>query len=90
MRDPNARNCLGASTHLGRNRPGAFSSEVDIGSLSDAIGETSKAATSVLTASSELTSTAQTLSRELDSFFHNLRADPLARHDDGARRSGTG
>jgi len=62
----------------------------NIGSLSAAIGETSKAATSVLTASSELTSTAQTLSRELDSFFHNLRADPLARHDDGARRSGTG
>jgi methyl-accepting chemotaxis protein len=62
----------------------------NIGSLSDAIGETSKAATSVLTASSELTSTAETLSREVDSFFHNLRADPLARRDDGARRSATG
>jgi methyl-accepting chemotaxis protein len=62
----------------------------NIGSLSDAIGETSKAATSVLTASSDLTSTAETLSREVDSFFHNLRADPLARQDDGARRSGTG
>ncbi len=62
----------------------------NIGSLSAAIGETSKSATSVLTASSELTATAETLSRELDSFFHNLRADPLARQDDHARRSGTG
>jgi methyl-accepting chemotaxis protein len=62
----------------------------NIGSLSASIGETSKAATSVLTASSELTSTAETLSREVDSFFHNLRADPLAHQDDGARRSGTG
>jgi methyl-accepting chemotaxis protein len=62
----------------------------NIGSLSAAIGETSKAATSVLTASSELTSTAETLSREVDSFFHNLRADPLARQDDGARRRATG
>ena len=57
---------------------------------SEAIGETSKAATSVLSASSELTSTAETLSREVDSFFHNLRVDPLEHHDDGARRSGTG
>jgi len=62
----------------------------NIGSLSAAIGETSKAATSVLTASSELTSTAETLSREVDSFFHNLRADPLAHQDVDARRSGTG
>jgi methyl-accepting chemotaxis protein len=62
----------------------------NIGSLSEAIGETSKAATSVLSASSELTSTAETLSREVDTFFHNLRVDPLERHDDNARRSGTG
>jgi methyl-accepting chemotaxis protein len=57
----------------------------NIGSLGDAIGETNKAATSVLSASSELTSTAETLSREVDKFFHNLRADPLER--DSARRT---
>jgi len=56
----------------------------NIGSLRDAIGETSKAATSVLAASSDLTSTAETLSSEVDKFFHNLRADPL---DRGARRT---
>jgi methyl-accepting chemotaxis protein len=60
----------------------------NIGSLSDAIGETNKAATSVLTASSDLTATAETLSREVDKFFHNLRADPLGRHGDN-RRTGT-
>lgn len=52
---------------------------VNIGSLSDAIGETNKAATSVLSTSSDLTSTAEILSREVDKFFHNLRADPLDR-----------
>jgi methyl-accepting chemotaxis protein len=52
---------------------------LNIGSLSDAIGETNKAATSVLSASSDLTSTAETLSREVDKFFGNLRADPLER-----------
>ena len=59
----------------------------NIGSLSLAIGETNKAATSVLTASSDLTATAETLSREVDKFFHNLHVDPL----DGqqARRTGT-
>ena len=59
----------------------------NIGSLSQAIGETNKAATSVLTASSDLTATAETLSREVDKFFHNLRVDPL----DGqqTRRTGT-
>jgi len=45
----------------------------NIGSLSDAIGETSKAATSVLSASTDLTSTAEILSREVDKFFRNLR-----------------
>ena len=49
----------------------------NIGSLSEAIGETNKAATSVLTASSDLTATAETLSREVDKFFRNLRADAL-------------
>ena len=57
----------------------------NIGSLSEAIGETNKAATSVLTASSDLTATAETLSREVDKFFHNLRGDPLERQQ--ARRA---
>jgi methyl-accepting chemotaxis protein len=61
----------------------------NIGSLSDAIGETNKTATSVLSASTELTSTAETLSREVDKFFCNLRADPHDRHGDDARRTGT-
>ena len=61
----------------------------NIGSLSDAIGETSKTATSVLSASSELTSTAETLSREVDKFFSNLRADPVDRHRDDTLRTGT-
>ena len=46
----------------------------NISSLSDAIGDTNKAATSVLTASSDLTATAELLSREVEKFFHNLRA----------------
>jgi methyl-accepting chemotaxis protein len=56
----------------------------NIGSLSDAIGETTKAASSVLSASTDLTSTAEILSREVEKFFLNLRADP---HDDEAPRS---
>jgi methyl-accepting chemotaxis protein len=60
----------------------------NIGSLSAAIGETNKAATSVLTASTDLTSTAEILSREVDKFFSNLRADPLDRQGD-APRTGT-
>src|SRR4051812_36350508 len=59
----------------------------NIGSLSEAIGETNKTAASVLSASSELTSTAEILSREVDKFFHNLRADPP--EGDGTRRTGT-
>jgi methyl-accepting chemotaxis protein len=58
----------------------------NIGSLSDAIGETNKAATSVLSASSDLTSTAELLSREVEKFFHNLRAGSA---DDDASRTGT-
>ena len=50
---------------------------INIGSLSDAIGITSTAAASVLTASSDLTATAETLSREVEKFFHDLRADPV-------------
>ena len=61
----------------------------NISSLSDAIGETDKTATSVLSASTELTSTAETLSREVDKFFSNLRADPVDRHHDDAPRTGT-
>jgi methyl-accepting chemotaxis protein len=60
---------------------------VNISSLSDAIGETDKAATSVLSASGELTSTAEILAREVDKFFCNLRADPLDGHS-GALRTG--
>jgi methyl-accepting chemotaxis protein len=58
----------------------------NIGSLSDAMSETDKAATSVLSASSDLTSTADILAREVDKFFVNLRADP-GRQDDGAWRT---
>ena len=56
----------------------------NIGSLNDAIGDTNKAAASVLSASSELTSTAELLSREVDKFFRNLR------DGDDAVRTGTG
>ena len=48
----------------------------NIASLRDAIGETDTAAASVLTASGELTATAETLSREVEKFFQNLRASP--------------
>src|SRR6202790_2004576 len=60
----------------------------NITSLSGAIGETNKSATSVLSGSGELTSTAEILSREVDKFFRNLRADPLDR--DGGRRAAAG
>ncbi|WP_454630302.1 methyl-accepting chemotaxis protein [Bradyrhizobium cenepequi] len=50
---------------------------VNIGSLSEAMGKTSIAAESVLAASGELTATAETLSREVERFFRNLRADPV-------------
>ncbi|MGA7806910.1 methyl-accepting chemotaxis protein [Bradyrhizobium sp.] len=46
----------------------------NIGSLRDAIGETNNAAASVLAVAGELTSTADTLSREVDRFFQNLRS----------------
>jgi methyl-accepting chemotaxis protein len=41
----------------------------------------------VLSASSDLTATAETLSREVDKFFRNLRVDPLEQKD--KRRTGT-
>jgi len=46
----------------------------NISSLRDAIGETSTAAASVLSASGGLATTAQTLSAEVEKFFQNLRA----------------
>jgi methyl-accepting chemotaxis protein len=46
----------------------------NIGSLNDAIENTNKGASSVLAASSDLASTAQLLSREVEKFFHDLRA----------------
>ena len=46
----------------------------NITSLRDAIGETDTAAASVLTAASSVTETAQTLSREVETFFQKLRA----------------
>ncbi|GLR93933.1 MULTISPECIES: methyl-accepting chemotaxis protein [Bradyrhizobium] len=46
----------------------------NITSLRDAIGETDTAAASVLSAASSLTTTADTLSREVKKFFQNLRA----------------
>src|SRR5260221_1358999 len=58
---------------------------VNIGSLRDAMSQTSTAAESVLAVSSELTATAETLSREVEKFFGTLRADPL----DNVRRTGT-
>ena len=60
---------------------------VNIGSLSDAIGETTKAASSVLSASTDLTSTAEILSREVEQFFRALRADPHQRNGKQAPRS---
>ena len=60
---------------------------VNIGSLSEAIGETTKAASSVLSASNDLTSTAEIMSREVDKFFRNLRADPHDRDAGHAMRS---
>jgi methyl-accepting chemotaxis protein len=47
----------------------------NITSLHEAIGETDTAAASVLTAASSLTATAETLSREVEKFFQNLRSD---------------
>jgi methyl-accepting chemotaxis protein len=48
----------------------------NIVSLRDAIGETNTAAASVLSTSNELNAMAETLSREVEKFFHNLRSGP--------------
>ena len=47
----------------------------NITSLSAAIGETNTAAASVLSASDDLATMAETLSREVEKFFRNLRTD---------------
>ncbi|WP_338698386.1 methyl-accepting chemotaxis protein [Bradyrhizobium sp. 26S5] len=47
----------------------------NVGSLRDDMDRTSKAAESVLAASNDLTATAETLSREVEQFFRNLRSD---------------
>ena len=59
-----------------RNRPRRATRRLvtNIVSLRDAIGETNTAAASVLSASDELTAMAETLSREVEKFFHNLRS----------------
>jgi methyl-accepting chemotaxis protein len=51
----------------------------NITSLRDAIGETNTAAAWVLAASGELTATADTLSREVEKFFQDLRSGPANR-----------
>jgi methyl-accepting chemotaxis protein len=50
----------------------------NINSLREAIGETNTAAASVLATSDDLATTAQTLSREVEKFFRNLRSGPAA------------
>ena len=47
----------------------------NIGSLSEAIENTNKGASSVLSASTDLASTAERLSREVEKFFRDLRAE---------------
>jgi len=47
----------------------------NINSLREAIGETNTAAASVLATSDGLATTAETLSREVEKFFQNLRAE---------------
>ncbi len=48
---------------------------MNIGSLSEAIDNTNKGASSVLSASSDLASTAKRLSHEVEKFFRDLRAE---------------
>jgi methyl-accepting chemotaxis protein len=48
----------------------------NIDSLREAIGETNTAAASVLASSDDLATTAETLSREVEKFFQNLRGGP--------------
>ncbi len=55
---------------------------LNIGSLRDAIGETSATADSVLSTSGSLAATAELLSRELEAFFQNLRSGPTGEATD--------
>jgi methyl-accepting chemotaxis protein len=57
---------------------------INIGSLSEAIENTNKDASSALSASSDLASTAERLSREVEKFFRDLRAEG----DAAARKAG--
>jgi methyl-accepting chemotaxis protein len=50
----------------------------NIDSLREAIGETNTAAASVLASSDDLATTAETLSREVEKFFQNLRGGPAS------------
>src|ERR1700761_1485020 len=56
---------------------------VNIGSLNEAIENTNKGASSVLSTSTDLASTAERLSREVEKFFQNLRVAS----DNSARRT---
>jgi len=58
----------------------------NIGSLRDAIGETSTAAASVLSASGDLSATAQTMAQEVEKFFQSLRRGPQG--GEGLRKAG--
>jgi methyl-accepting chemotaxis protein len=60
----------------------------NIGSLSSAIGETATAAHAVLSASGDLTSTAETLSQEVEKFFRSLGVG--AQEMEGGRASQMG
>jgi methyl-accepting chemotaxis protein len=51
---------------------------LNINSLREAIGETNTAAASVLATSDDLATTAETLAREVEKFFQNLRSTPAA------------
>lgn len=58
----------------------------NIGSVNDAIENTNKGASSVLSASTDLASTAERLSREVEKFFRDLRS---GNEDQRALRTGT-
>src|SRR6202012_108545 len=60
----------------------------NIGSLSSAIGETTLAANAVLSASGDLTSTAETLSREGEKFFRSLGIEAPQRESGRAAEKG--
>ncbi len=61
----------------------------NIGSLSSAIGETTTAAHAVLSASGDLTSTAETLSQEVEKFFRSLGVGAHEMESGRASQKGT-